>query len=209
MSELGLRSNLGRGYRVSYFVCRNKEEIIPRSSLGRSTVEGASTHPKAGDQDFTSTNWCHPDEDGGDKGKSADKGVRDVKDKDLQRPYKEVLKSLFTRMFQQMLDDPTRGWFDRLPNGCIDKWADLREKFIERFTLRRRCFKDPTEDVPEVLQISTFMSNSKCPELARGFSNQVTKTVTEMMKRVDDFIKSEEVYMRTELSRGELPKKGQ
>nr|GEV93306.1 reverse transcriptase domain-containing protein [Tanacetum cinerariifolium] len=161
-----------------------KEEIIPRSSLGRSTVKGASTHPEADDQDFTSTNWCHPDEDGGDKGKSADKGVRDVKDKDLQRPYKEVLKSLFTSQPKE--------------NG---RCRYLKERWTDEMSY--------IQDVPEVMQISTFMSNSMCLELARGFSDQVTKTVTEMMKRVDDFIKSEEVYMRTELSRGELPEKGQ
>ncbi|GJU97138.1 hypothetical protein Tco_1326409 [Tanacetum coccineum] len=109
---------------------------------------------------------------------------------------------VWCRMFQQTLDGPARGRFDRLPNGCIDNWADLREKFIERFTLRRRCFKDPTE-------ISAFMSNSKCPELARRFSDQVPKTVTEMMKRVDDFINSKEVYRSTKLPRGEFPEKGQ
>ncbi|GJV01232.1 reverse transcriptase domain-containing protein [Tanacetum coccineum] len=134
-----------------------------------------------------------------------------------------------------MLDGPTRGWFDRLPNSCIDNWADLREKFAKRFVLRRRCFKDPTEvskiiqkanetlldfkerwtyemsyiqDVPEVMQISAFMSNSKCPKLARRFSDQVLRTVTEMMKRVDDFIKSEEVYRSTELPREEFLKMG-
>ncbi|GKD97308.1 reverse transcriptase domain-containing protein [Tanacetum coccineum] len=48
-------------------------------------------------------------------------------------------------MFQQTLDGPARGWFDRMPNGCIDGWADLREKFVKRFSLRRRCSKDPTE----------------------------------------------------------------
>ncbi|GJS93598.1 hypothetical protein Tco_0800566, partial [Tanacetum coccineum] len=50
--------------------------------------------------------------------------------------------------------------------------------------------------------ISAFMSSSKCPELVRRFSDQVPRTVTEMIKRVDDFIKSEEVYRSTELSRG-------
>ncbi|GJR29539.1 reverse transcriptase domain-containing protein [Tanacetum coccineum] len=223
------------------------------------------------------------DEDGNDKGKGVDKWAKDAEDEEHQKPYKEVLKSLFTwriikfsapkycvptnlriyngstdlddhvsrfvraanqgewnmpvwcRMFQHRLDGPTRDWFDRLPNGCIDNWADLREKLIERFTLRRICFKDPTEvsqiiqranemladfkergtdemsyihDVPEVMQISAFMSNSKFAELARRFSDQVPKTVTEMMKKVDDFIKSEEVYRSTELPRGESPEKG-
>ncbi|GJU47986.1 reverse transcriptase domain-containing protein [Tanacetum coccineum] len=64
-------------------------------------------------------------------------------------------------------------------------------------------------DVPEVMQISTFMSNSKCPELAWRFSDQVHKTVTEMMRRIDDFVKSEETYKSTELPKGEHPEKGQ
>nr|GEV21106.1 reverse transcriptase domain-containing protein [Tanacetum cinerariifolium] len=86
--------------------------------------------------------------------------------------------------------------------GETDAWSDLREKFVERFALRRRCSKDPTEvskivrkaneslsdfkerwteeigyiqGVPEVMQILAFMSNSKCPELARRFANQTTR----------------------------------
>ncbi|GKE39973.1 reverse transcriptase domain-containing protein [Tanacetum coccineum] len=132
-------------------------------------------------------------------------------------------------MFQQTLDGPTRGWFDRMPNGCIDSWANLREKFVERFSLRRRCSKDPTEvskivrranetlpnfkerwteemgyikGVLEVMQISAFMTNSKCPELARRFADQVPQTVTKMMKHVDDFVNSEEAFKSTELPRG-------
>nr|GEX44117.1 reverse transcriptase domain-containing protein [Tanacetum cinerariifolium] len=52
---------------------------------------------------------------------------------------------VWCRMFQQTLDGSARGWFDRLPNGCIDGYADLQEKFAERFALRRKCCKDPTE----------------------------------------------------------------
>ncbi|GJZ77474.1 reverse transcriptase domain-containing protein [Tanacetum coccineum] len=139
------------------------------------------------------------------------------------------------RMFQQTLDGPARGWFDRMPNGCIDNWANLRERFVERFALRRRCNKDPIEvskifrnaneilpnfkerwtekmryiqGVPEVMQISAFMNNSKCPELARRFADQVPQTVTEMMKRVDDFVKSEEAFKSTVLPKGEQSEKG-
>ncbi|GJV67409.1 reverse transcriptase domain-containing protein [Tanacetum coccineum] len=139
------------------------------------------------------------------------------------------------RMFQQTLDGPARGWFDRMPNGCIDNWTNLREAFVERFALRRKCCKDLTKvskiirkankmlpdfkerwteemsyipDVPIVMQISSFMSNSKCPELARRFSDPVLRTLTEMMKRVDDFVKLEEVFKNTELPKGEQPKRG-
>nr|GEW82750.1 reverse transcriptase domain-containing protein [Tanacetum cinerariifolium] len=64
------------------------------------------------------------------------------------------------------------------------------------------------QGVPEVLQISDFMSNSKCPELARRFADQVPQTVTEIMKRVDDFFKSEEAFKSIELPKGEQSKKG-
>ncbi|GKF26511.1 hypothetical protein Tco_0082405 [Tanacetum coccineum] len=103
------------------------------------------------------------------------------------------------KMFQQTLDKPSRGWFDRMPNGCIDNRTDLHEKFIKRFALRRKCSRNPTEvskiirlanktlpnfkerwteemryiqGVPEVMQILAFMTNSKCPELARRFADR-------------------------------------
>ncbi|GKC54484.1 reverse transcriptase domain-containing protein [Tanacetum coccineum] len=65
------------------------------------------------------------------------------------------------------------------------------------------------QGVSEVMQISAFISNSKCLELARRFADQVPQTVNEMMKRVDDFVKSEEAYKNTELPKGEHPEKGQ
>nr|GEZ46485.1 reverse transcriptase domain-containing protein [Tanacetum cinerariifolium] len=196
----------------------------------------------------------------GSKGKNDNQGLGDERDEDLKRPYKEVLKSSFTRRriefsapnhrmptnlkiydgFTEPDDNITRfvarGWFDRMPNGFIDSWTDLRERFAERFALRRKCSKDPTEvskiirkanetfldykecwtkemgyiqGVPEVMQISAFMSNSKCPELARRFADQIPRTVTEIMKRVDDFVKSKEAYKSTELSKGENFEKGQ
>ncbi|GKA30770.1 hypothetical protein Tco_0717075 [Tanacetum coccineum] len=110
------------------------------------------------------------------------------------------------------------------------------KKSLERFTLRRKCFKDLTEvskiirranetlpdfkerwtekmsyiqDVLGVMQISAFMSNSKCLELASRFSDQVPKIVTEMMRRMDDLVKSEEAYKSTKLPKGEHPEKGQ
>ncbi|GJT64696.1 hypothetical protein Tco_1016176 [Tanacetum coccineum] len=137
-------------------------------------------------------------------------------------------------MFQQTLNGPTRGWFDCMPNGCIDSWANLHERFAERFTLRKKCSKDPMEvskiirrtnatlpdlkehwteemgyiqGVPEVMQISAFMTNPKCSELARRFADRVPQKVTEMMQRVDDFVKSEEAYKSTELPKGEQPER--
>ncbi|GKE83014.1 reverse transcriptase domain-containing protein [Tanacetum coccineum] len=142
--------------------------------------------------------------------------------------------AVWCRMFQQTLDEPTRGWFDRMPNGCIDSWANLRERFVERFALRKKCSKDPMEvskitrrtnttlpdfkehwteemgyiqGVPEVMQISAFMTYSKCSELARRFADRVPQTVTKMMQRLDDFVKSEEAYKSTEFPKGEHPER--
>ncbi|GKC77634.1 hypothetical protein Tco_1128408 [Tanacetum coccineum] len=65
------------------------------------------------------------------------------------------------------------------------------------------------QGVPEVMQVSAFMTISKCPELARPFVDQVPQTVTEMMKMVNDFVKSEEAYKSTKLPKGEHSEKGQ
>ncbi|GJT09142.1 reverse transcriptase domain-containing protein [Tanacetum coccineum] len=151
-------------------------------------------HPiRAGTPIITSIRLTFREDEDGSKGKDEGQSPRDEGDEDLKKPYKEVLKSPFTRriikfsapshrmptnlkiydgstdpddhithfvdaanqgewempvwcrMFQQTLDGPGRGWFDRMPNGCIDSWADLRERFAERFALRRKCSKDPTE----------------------------------------------------------------
>nr|GEW87436.1 hypothetical protein [Tanacetum cinerariifolium] len=101
------------------------------------------------------------------------------------------------------------GWtgqeMDRsISEECIDNWTDLHEAFVERFALGRKCCKDPSE-VAKI--ISAFMSNSKCPELARRFSDQVPQIVAEMIRRVDDFVKSEEVFKNTELPKGEHPER--
>nr|GEU63511.1 hypothetical protein [Tanacetum cinerariifolium] len=128
-------------------------------------------------------------------------------------------------------DHLTRGWFKRLSHGIINEWADLREAFAAKYFVRRACFKEPHEitkiakkeneslttfkerwtvetsfimGVPEVMKISSFMDLVKTPELAKHFSNKVPTTVNEMMERLDDFVRSEEAYVRTELPKGEV-----
>nr|GEU70312.1 reverse transcriptase domain-containing protein [Tanacetum cinerariifolium] len=85
----------------------------------------------------------------------------------------------------------------------LKKANETLPDFNERWTEEMSYISD----VPVVMQISSFMSNSKCPELARRFSDQVPKTVTEMMKMVDDFVKSKEVFKNTELPKGDHPEK--
>nr|GEX43832.1 reverse transcriptase domain-containing protein [Tanacetum cinerariifolium] len=140
---------------------------------------------------------------------------------------------VWCHMFQQTLDGSAIGWFENLPNGSIDGWAELRLQFTTRFSTIRACFKDPTEitkvarranetlvafeerwivetdfitGVPEVMKISSFMDAHKCLELAKRFSDKVLKTVDEMMTRLDDFVSSEEAFTSTELPKGETSK---
>ncbi|GJW23779.1 hypothetical protein Tco_0034401 [Tanacetum coccineum] len=49
-----------------------------------------------------------------------------------------------------------------------------------------------------------FMNSHKCPELAKHFSYSIPKTVNEMLKRVDDYVRMEEAFRDTELSNGEF-----
>ncbi|GKG23983.1 hypothetical protein Tco_0392019, partial [Tanacetum coccineum] len=57
------------------------------------------------------------------------------------------------------------------------------------------------------MQVSSFMSSNKCPELAKRFSDSIPKTVDEMLKRVDDYLRSEEEYRNTELPRGKFQRR--
>ncbi|GJR25957.1 reverse transcriptase domain-containing protein [Tanacetum coccineum] len=202
---------------------------------------------------------------------------REVDDDDLSKPFKETLKTPFTRriiefsgpeysmptnialydgstdpadhlnrfvgaansgewpmpvwcrMFQQTLDGSARGWFENLPPNSIDEWWRLREAFTTSST-RKACYKEPHEitkivrkanetltafkerwtvetgfimGVPEVMKISSFMDSVKSPELAKRFASSVPKTVDEMMKRLDEFVRAEEAYALTELPPGE------
>nr|GEV05221.1 reverse transcriptase domain-containing protein [Tanacetum cinerariifolium] len=136
---------------------------------------------------------------------------------------------VWCRMFQQTLDGKARAWFDKLSSGSIDNWSDLQEKFLNRFGILKACDKDSTKiskivqkanetlphfkerwvsksnyirNVPELMQISSFMSSYNCPGLAKHFSDNIPKTVDEILKRVDDYLQSEEAFRSTELPRG-------
>ncbi|GKA54680.1 hypothetical protein Tco_0753629 [Tanacetum coccineum] len=138
--------------------------------------------------------------------------------------------SVWCRMFQQTLDGSARGWFENLSGGSIGGWTELRQQFTTKFSTRRACFKDPTEitkivrkanetlvafkerwimetgfitRVPEVMKISSFMDAHKCQELAKQCSDNVPKTVDEMMTRLDDFVRLKEAFASTELPKGE------
>ncbi|GJU87381.1 reverse transcriptase domain-containing protein [Tanacetum coccineum] len=141
---------------------------------------------------------------------------------------------VWCKMFQQTLGGKARVWFDKLPPGNIDNWGDLQKKFLNRFGMLKACAKDPTEiskiirranetllnfkerwvsesnaipNVPELMQISSFMSSHKCPELSKRFSDNIPKPVDEMLKRVDDYLRYEEAFHNIELPKGESQQK--
>ncbi|GJT20354.1 hypothetical protein Tco_0890291 [Tanacetum coccineum] len=220
-------------------------------------IENQPQHNERAGTPITPIRLTFTEEGEGNKGKDNKKGPEREKDEDHKRPYKEVTRRIieFSALNHRMPlnlklydgstdpDDHITRFvgiampnFDRMPNGCIDNSTDLRERLAERFTLRRKCSKDPIkvskiirmanetlpnfkkrgtkemvyiQGIPKVMQISAFMTNSKCPELAKRFADQVPQTVTEMIKRVDDFVKSEEAYKSMELPKGEHPEKGQ
>nr|GEY20838.1 reverse transcriptase domain-containing protein [Tanacetum cinerariifolium] len=146
---------------------------------------------------------------------------KEVMDEDLGKPFKEARRIPLTRRIIEfagpeykmpanfkLYDDTTdpedhltRGWFERLPHDSINEWADLREAFPARKMDGGNGFY---YGVPEVMQISSFMDSVKSPELTKRFSNKFPTTVNEMMERLDDFVRSEEAYVKTELPKREV-----
>nr|GEU37273.1 reverse transcriptase domain-containing protein [Tanacetum cinerariifolium] len=117
------------------------------------------------------------------------------------------------------------------PTGSINGRVELKKQFTTQFSTRRAFFKDPTKiskivrkayetlvafkerwivetcfitGVPEVMKISSFMDAYKFADLAKQYSDKVSKTVDEMMTRLDDFVRSEEAFASTELPKGEV-----
>ncbi|GJU45089.1 reverse transcriptase domain-containing protein [Tanacetum coccineum] len=114
--------------------------------------------------------------------------------------HREWPMPIWCRMFQQTLDGKARAWFDKLPPDNINNWGSLQEKFLNRFRMLKACDKNPTKiskiarranetlphfkerwvsesnaipNVPELMQMSSFMSSHKCPELVKRFSDSV------------------------------------
>nr|GEY10061.1 hypothetical protein [Tanacetum cinerariifolium] len=108
-------------------------------------------------------------------------------------------------MFQQALDGKARAWFDKLPldpteiSKIVRKANESLLNFIERWVSESSVIPN----VPELMQILSFKSSYKCLELSKHFSDSISKTVDEMLKRVHDYVRSEEAFRDIELPRGE------
>ena len=73
-------------------------------------------------------------------------------------------------MFQQTLDDSSRGWFDCLPHGSIDSWNALSEQFVLRFALRRKCIRVPMEITKIIRQ-----ANKALPEFKERWTDEASR----------------------------------
>ncbi|GKD71950.1 hypothetical protein Tco_1326040 [Tanacetum coccineum] len=135
----------------------------------------------------------HDNRDGG-KGKDGGQSLRDEGDDDLKKPYKEVLKSPFTRRIIEF-SAPSH----RMPTNLkIYDGSTDPDDHINRFV---GAANQREWEMPVWCRI--FQQTLDGP--ARGCN---LETVTEMMQRVDDFVKSEEAYKSKELLKGEQPERG-
>ncbi|GKE05737.1 hypothetical protein Tco_1397755 [Tanacetum coccineum] len=158
---------------------------------------------------------------------------KEVVDDDLRKPFKEALKTPLTRRIIEFAGleykMPTN---IKLYNRTTDPedHLDLREAFTTGYSVRKACFKEPREitkiirranesltafkerwtveigfiiGVPKIMKISSFMDSLKCTELTKRLSDKAPRTVNEIMKRLDDFVRSERAFAQTELPKGE------
>nr|GEX80869.1 hypothetical protein [Tanacetum cinerariifolium] len=145
---------------------------------------------------------------------------KEVVDNDLRKPFKEALKTSLTRRIIEFaspeynmptnikLHDGTTNPEDHL--GRFASAANSGECPMLRVGCFNKLWTDHLGDetgfimgVPKVKKISSFMDLLKCLELAKCFSDKAPTTVNEMMKRLDDFVRSERAFAQTELPKGE------
>nr|GEU74076.1 reverse transcriptase domain-containing protein [Tanacetum cinerariifolium] len=142
----------------------------------------------------------------GGKGNDKRKSLAEKVDEDLKKPYKEVLKSLFTRRIIEFSAPSHRMPTNlKIYDGSIDP-DDHITRFVgaakqgEWEMPRRKSSKDPTEVSKKV---------RKANETLPDFKERWTEEMGYIQGRVDDFVKSEEDYKSTKFPKGEHLKRGQ
>ncbi|GJS04388.1 hypothetical protein Tco_0320896 [Tanacetum coccineum] len=141
------------------------------------------------------------------------KGKAKVCDEDLSKPFKEVLKCPFTRIIVEFSSPGHRMPANaKIYDGteCSSEPSMARQGHGSKNshqaaskTGEERCVSESNAipNVPELMQISSFMSSHKCPELAKRFSDNIPKIVDEMLKRVDDYLRLEHKFAARVLER--------
>ncbi|GKC58528.1 reverse transcriptase domain-containing protein [Tanacetum coccineum] len=164
------------------------------------------------------------EEEDSSKGKGKEKGATEEMDDDLKKPYKEVLKSPFTRRIIEFSASSHRMPTNlKIYDGSIDS-NDHITHFVraanqgewEMPTSMRSLWKDlPCEEDAAKIRPNCSGGDAdislyeQCQMSGAGHTICRSSAVTEMMKRADDFIKSEEAYKNTKFPKEEHPEKGQ
>ncbi|GJT81171.1 hypothetical protein Tco_1055513 [Tanacetum coccineum] len=97
-------------------------------------------------------------------------------------PMSEKFLSRFG-MLKACDKDPTK--ISKIVWKANETLPHFKERWKERWVSEYNAIPN----VPELMQISSFMSSYKCPKLAKRFSDNIPKTMDEMLKRVDDYVK--------------------
>ncbi|GKB28516.1 hypothetical protein Tco_0867917 [Tanacetum coccineum] len=126
---------------------------------------------------------------------------------DTDEEIEEINRKTDKGKATQTLDGKAKAWFDKLPLGSIDNWGSLQEKFLNRFGILKACAKDPTEISKIVRKANESLPNFKERWLLKCFSDSIPKIVDEMLRRVDDYVRSKEAFRNTELPKGEFQRK--
>ncbi|GKC36691.1 hypothetical protein Tco_1049075 [Tanacetum coccineum] len=128
---------------------------------------------------------------------------KEVTDEDLRKPFKEARSTPFTRRIIEFAGPEYKmpnniklydGTSD--PEDHLSRFADLREAFAARFSVRRAYFKDPHE-ITKIIRKANKCIQRKV-DGGDGFHHGGP-----MMERLDDFVHSEEAYANTKLPKGE------
>ncbi|GKA80478.1 hypothetical protein Tco_0787170 [Tanacetum coccineum] len=132
------------------------------------------------------------------------KGKAKTSDEDLSKPFKEVLKCPFTRRIlspghkmsaNAKIYDGTGD-----PEDHVGRFVRIGNQGEWPMPMWCRMFQ-------QTLDGKARACSHKCPELAKRFSDNIPKTVDEMLKRVDDYLRLEEAFCSTELPKGEVPER--
>ncbi|GJV09565.1 hypothetical protein Tco_1347221 [Tanacetum coccineum] len=125
---------------------------------------------------------------------------KEIDDEDLSKPFKETLKTPFTRRIIEFSGPeysmPTN---IALYNGSTDP-ADHLNRFVGAANSRGMAHAGI---VPNVSADIGRISRGKYPNLANLFCIIAQRWSNEMMKRLDEFVRAEEAYALAELPPGE------
>ncbi|GJY98722.1 hypothetical protein Tco_0516152, partial [Tanacetum coccineum] len=97
-------------------------------------------------------------------------------------------------MFRACAKDPTE--ISKIIRRANETLPNFKERWVSESNV--------IPNVLELIQISSFMSSHKRIELLKHFSDSIPKTVDEMLKRLDDYVRPEEAFRNTKLPKGEF-----